>query len=102
MTKSRKQSRKYNTLTKMTETALPVVGDSLKTVGYTAKGVIVKAAPLVENGASAVYGTLATGFDMGIKGAKTVAKGISKKTRSGRTRKVKRKTRKNKRNKSKH
>jgi hypothetical protein len=98
MTKTRKQSRKYNTLTKMTKTALPVLGKGLKTVGHTAKGVLVKSAPIVENGASAVYGTLATGFDMGIKGAKTVAKGISKKTRSGRKRKNKRKTRKNKRN----
>ena len=98
MTKTRKQTSKFTSLAKMTESALPVVGKGLKTVGYTAKGVIVKSAPLVENGASAVYGSLATGFDMGIKGAKTVAKGISTKTRSGRKRKNKRKTRKNKRN----
>jgi hypothetical protein len=92
MTKTRKQSKKSRTLTKMTNKALPIVGKSLETVGNTAKVVLVKAVPIVENGASAVYGTLATGFDMGIKGAKTVAKGISKKTRSGRTRKNKRKT----------
>lgn len=94
MTKTRKQPRKHNTLTKLN---MPVVGKGLKTVGSTAKGVVVKAAPIVENGASAVYGTLATGFDMGIKGAKTVAKGISNKTRSGRRRKNKRKTRTNSR-----
>ena len=96
MTKSRKHSRKPNTLKKIektTEKVIPVVGKGLKKLGNTAKEVVVKSAPVVEEGVSIVYGTLATGFDMGVKGVKSVAKGISKKKRSKRNRKHLRKTR---------
>jgi hypothetical protein len=96
MTKSRKHSKKHGTLKKImktTEQAIPVIGEGLKTVGNTAKVAVVKSAPVVEKGASIVYGTLATGFDMGVKGAKTVAKGISN-SRSSRRRKHGRKTHK--------
>ena len=78
---------------KTTEKAIPVIGEGLKTVGNTAKVAVVKSAPVLESGASIVYGTLATGFDMGVKGAKTVAKGISN-SRSSRRRKHGRKTHK--------
>ena len=97
MTKSRKHSKgrgkgTFKKMIKTTQKAIPVIGEGLKTVGNTAKVAVVKSAPIVEKGASVVYGTLATGFDMGIKGVKTVAKGVSKK-RSGRRRKTsKRKT----------
>jgi hypothetical protein len=98
MTKSRKHSKSQGTFKKMiktTEKAIPVIGEGLKTVGNTAKVAVVKSAPIVEKGASVVYGTLATGFDMGIKGAKQVAKGVSKRPsrRSSRRRKHGRKTR---------
>ena len=98
MTKSRKHSKgrgkgTFKKMIKTTQKAIPVIGEGLKTVGNTAKVAVVKSAPIVEKGASVVYGTLATGFDMGIKGVKTVAKGVSEK-RSGRRRKTsKRKTR---------
>lgn len=92
MTKSRKNSKKHGTtlkkIMKTTEQAIPVIGEGLKTVGNTAKVAVVKSAPIVEKGASVVYGTLATGFDMGIKGAQTVAKGVSKKRSSRRKRKT--------------
>jgi hypothetical protein len=58
--------------------ALPVVSKGLKTVGNTAKYVAVKSAPVVEKGASVVYGTLAKGLDLGFKGVKTLAKGAKK------------------------
>ena len=96
MAKSRKNSKKHGTLKKImktTEKAIPVIGEGLKTVGNTAKVAVVKSAPVLESGASIVYGTLATGFDMGVKGAKTVAKGISN-SRSSRRRKHGRKTHK--------
>ena len=95
MTKSRKNSKKHGTLKKImktTEKAIPVIGEGLKTVGNTAKVAVVKSAPIVEKGASVVYGTLATGFDMGIKGVKTVAKGVSKKRSSRRRKTSKRRT----------
>ena len=100
MTKSRKHSKgrgkgTFKKMIKTTQKAIPVIGEGLKTVGNTAKVAVVKSAPIVEKGASVVYGTLATGFDMGIKGVKTVAKGVSKK-RSSRRRKHARKTRRHK------
>lgn len=59
--------------------ALPVVGKGLKKVGTAAKDVAVASAPIVEKGVSLVYGTMAKGFDLGVQGVKTVAKGMSKK-----------------------
>jgi hypothetical protein len=93
MAKSR-SSRKsiVKTISKTTEKALPVVDKGLTTVGNTAKTVAVKSIPVVEKGASVVYGTMATGFDLGVKGAKSMAKGVTKKRRSRRHRKVGRKT----------
>ena len=63
---------------------LPVVGKGLKKVGTAAKGVAIKSAPVVEKGVSVVYGTMAKGFDLGIQGVRSVAKGISKRKRSKR------------------
>ena len=82
----------FKKIMKTTERAIPVIGEGLKTVGNTAKVAVVKSAPIVEKGASIVYGTLATGFDMGIKGVKTVAKGVSKRRSSRRRKTSKRKT----------
>ena len=97
MTKSRKHSKgrgkgTFKKMIKTTQKAIPVIGEGLKTVGNTAKVAVVKSAPIVEKGASVVYGTLATGFDMGIKGVKTVAKGVSKRRSSRRRKTSKRKT----------
>jgi hypothetical protein len=62
--------------------ALPVVGKGLKKVGTAAKDIAVKSAPIIENGVSVVYGTMAKGFDLGVQGARSVAKGMSKRKRS--------------------
>jgi hypothetical protein len=78
MTKSRNKSRKSGLLkglNKTTTKAVPMVKSGLKSVGSTVKNVAIKTAPTVEKGLEGVYGTLATGFDMGIKG---VSKGVSK------------------------
>jgi len=86
MAKSRRNRKSiFKTITHTTEQALPVVNKGLKTVGNVAKGVVVTSAPIVENGVSKVYGTMATGFDLGVKGVKTVAKGVSKITKKRRT-----------------
>jgi len=63
---------------KTTDKALPIVNKGLKTVGETAKVVAVKSVPIIEKGVSAVYGTMATGLDLGVKGVKNVAKGLKK------------------------
>ena len=57
---------------------LPVVDKGLTTVGSTAKNVASASIPVIEKGVSAVYGTMATGLDLGVKGAKTIAKGMTK------------------------
>jgi hypothetical protein len=73
-----KKNRKsiIKTIAKTTKSALPVVDKGLQTVGTTAKNVALVSLPVVEKGVSAVYGTMAQGFDLGVKGVKSVAKGV--------------------------
>jgi hypothetical protein len=90
MAKSRNNRKSViKTIKKTTEKALPVVDKGLVTVGKTAKNVAKTSIPVVEKGVSTVYGAMATGFDLGVKGAKTVAKGVTKKRRTKRHRKGK-------------
>ena len=87
------KSRKNNILKSVEKTSskvLPVVDKGLKTVGTTAKDVAKISLPVVEKGVSAVYGTMATGFNLGVKGVKGVsgvAKGMTKSKRSRRHKK---------------
>ena len=85
MTKSRSKSKKsslFKGLKKTTSKAVPMVKNGLKSVGATVKNVAIKSAPTVNKGLEGVYGALATGFDMGIKG---VTKGVSKMTKKSRS-----------------
>jgi hypothetical protein len=86
MAKSRRNARSVmKTIKKTTSRALPVVDNGLKTVGMATKGAIKTSIPIVEKGVSAVYGTMATGFDLGIKGVKKVAKGVKARTMRSRS-----------------
>ena len=85
MGKSRKSSV-MKSIKKTTDQALPVVDKGLKTVGTTAKDVAEASIPIVEKGVSVVYGTMATGLDLGVKGVKSVAKGVKKVTKRKRSR----------------
>jgi hypothetical protein len=93
------KSRKNNILKSVEKTSnkvLPVVDKGLQTVGTTAKDVAKVSLPIVEKGVSAVYGTMATGFNLGVKGVKgvnSVAKGMTKSKRSRRNKKGGKKTR---------
>jgi hypothetical protein len=82
MTKSRKNWKMSN----FEKKAVPIVSNSLHSVGNVAKKVVVNTAPVVEKGISTVYGTLATGFDLGVKGANKFIK-MSKKLRHRKTHK---------------
>jgi len=77
MTKSHKSKKSsiLKGLKKTTSKVVPIVESGLKSVGSTVKTVAIKSAPTVNKGLEGVYGALATGFDMGIKGVK---KGVSK------------------------
>ena len=95
MAKSRKNSI-LKSVQKTSSKVLPVLDKSLQTVGSTAKHVAQNSLPIVENGVSAVYGTMATGFNLGVKGVKGVkgvAKGMTKSKRSRRNKKGGKKTR---------
>ena len=91
-TKSRrnrsKKGRKSTILRKIRNTSrrvIPVVASGVKKIGSTVENVAMKSAPLVNKGLDNIYGTLATGFDMGIKGVKKginmTAKGIRSRRR---------------------
>jgi hypothetical protein len=87
MAKMRKSSKKniLRRIKKSSKKIIPAVESGLKTVGTTAKNVSKKAKPYVEKGISSIYGVLATGFDIGVKGVSKVASNIvSKKTRKHR------------------
>lgn len=90
------KSRKNNILKSVEKTSskvLPVVDKSLKKIGTTSKDVAKNSIPVVEKGVSAVYGTMATGFNLGIKGLGSVAKGMTKSKRTKRHKKGGKKTR---------
>jgi phage-related protein len=67
----------FKTITTTTGKALPVVNNGLNTVGSVAKGVAVKSIPVIQSGVSTVYGTMSNGLDLGVRGVKTVARGIN-------------------------
>jgi hypothetical protein len=73
--RSSKKSSLFKGLKKTTTKAVPMVKSGLKSVGSTVKTVAIKSAPTVNKGLEGIYGALATGFDMGVKG---VSKGVTK------------------------
>ena len=81
-----RSSRKLRTkrllkkLRKQTMRALPVVESGLQKVGKTVEIAAKKSAPVINKGVEGIYGTLATGFDMGVKGLnRTIKKSKSRK-----------------------
>ena len=70
MPKSRKNRKLSSSLLKsMSSNAL---GKGLESVGSTAKKLAVDARPIVERGVSTVYGTLASGVDLGTNVARRI------------------------------
>ena len=70
MSKTRKNRKGFfKKITRTSKKAIPV----LKTVGKTAKVVAVKAVPIVKKGVSKVYDTILSGFDLGVKGVKSLS-----------------------------
>jgi hypothetical protein len=85
MAKSRKsRGSVMKTIKTTANKTLPVVNKGLTTVGSTAKNVADASIPVIEKGVSVVYGTMATGLDLGVKGAKSIAKGVNKARKSRR------------------
>ena len=83
MAKSHKHKQSImKSIYKTADKTLPVVDKGLKKVGTTTKNVVSASIPVIEKGVSVVYGTMATGLDLGVKGAKSITKGLSKSRRS--------------------
>jgi hypothetical protein len=79
------KSRRNSIMKRIDTTAsktLPVVDKGLKTVGTVAKDAAQASIPIVEKGVSAVYGTMATGLDLGVKGLQNVGKKLKFSRRS--------------------
>jgi hypothetical protein len=75
--------RKYiQRITKTSKRVLPIVDKSLTRVGVVAKDLTKKSIPIVEKGVSVIYGTMATGFDLGVKGARGVMNTMTKNKKS--------------------
>jgi hypothetical protein len=70
---------------KNVQKALPVINKNIKNAGVMAKDVAKETLPIVEKGVSAVYGSLATGFNLGVKGAKNVSNKIKSVSRNKRS-----------------
>jgi hypothetical protein len=87
MVKSHGKRNIMKSLRKTTEKTLPFIDKGLQKVGSTTKNLASEAVPIVEKGVSVVYGTMNTGFNLGIKGAKTLAKGVKKATKKNLMRK---------------
>jgi hypothetical protein len=86
----RRGSKLMKTIRRDARKALPVVASGLKTVGSVAKNTAVASVPIAEKGVSTVYGTLAEGFDLGVKGVSKSVKNISKLRNRNRNRKTSR------------
>ena len=72
MSKTRKNRILLKKLKKTSKFVIPVVKTGLKTVG---------------NGVSQIYGTMADGFNLGVKGAKGITNSVSKMRKRNRTKK---------------
>jgi hypothetical protein len=102
MAKTRKNRQGiFKNIKKTTENTLPIVNKGLTKVGTVAKKVVSSSVPLVKKSVSSVYNTLASGFDLGIKGVKQITTKVSNITQSKRKYKGK-KSQKRKSQKRKH
>lgn len=82
--RSSKNKKYINQITKTSKKLLPIVDKTLSKVGTVAKDLTQKSIPIVEKGASIVYNTMATGFDLGVKGVKNVTNVVNKTTQKKR------------------
>jgi hypothetical protein len=84
--KHRKSSSStMNNIKRTVNNTLPVVDKGIKKIGLSAKSVAKASAPVVEKGVGIVYETMATGLDLGVKGAKKVSSQLSKSKRSSKS-----------------
>ena len=86
MAKSRKNIKSM--VKSFSNKALPIVNTGLKKTGVAAKKVAIASQHILEKGVSTIYGTIASGINLGVK---TISKGIKS------SKKMNKKTKKNRR-----
>jgi hypothetical protein len=92
-----KKSSVYTNIKKTSAKSVPVIRQGLNKIGKTTTKLAVQSVPVIEKGISTIYGTLATGFDIGVEGAKSVARGVNKFTKYNKSKKSKRGNKKTRR-----
>jgi len=101
MRKSRKNRKSVmKSIKHSAKKVLPAVNNGLTKVGKTAKNAAAMSLPVIEKGVATVYGTMATGFNLGLKGTKGIIKGVnnmSKKMHHSKNNKKRSKNKKTKR-----
>lgn len=90
-TKKRRHSLTFRSLNRTSRRVLPVVNNGLQTVGKFTTSAVKTSIPVVTKGVAAVYGSMAKGFNLGVKGAQSAAKRVAQRRRSARRRNASRK-----------
>ena len=90
MRNSRRNKSSNRRRNKTSKALLGSVNSGLTTVANTAKSIGQKSKPMIERGLSGIYGTLATGFNMGMKGVNKGLKTVTFKKQTRKHRKTRR------------
>ena len=82
---SKKRTNFIKNIGRTTKRVLPVVKSGLSTIGQNVKSAATKSEPAIKQGFKSIYGTLATGFNMGLNKLSSVGKSYSKRRSSKRS-----------------
>jgi hypothetical protein len=85
---SKRRSNFIKNIGRTTKRVLPVVKTGLSTIGQNVKSAASNSEPAIKQGFKSIYGTLATGFNMGVNKLSTFGKSSAKRRakRSGKRR----------------
>ncbi len=75
---SKKRTNIIKNIGKTTKRVLPIVKTGLSTIGQNVKVAATKSEPAIKQGFKSIYGTLATGFNMGMNKLSTLGKSSAK------------------------
>jgi hypothetical protein len=82
---SKKRTNFIKNIGRTTKRVLPVVKTGLSTIGENVKYAANKSEPTIKQGFKSIYGTLATGFNMGLNKLSTIGKSSGKRRATRRT-----------------
>jgi hypothetical protein len=75
---SKKRTNFIKNIGRTTKRVLPIVKTGLSTIGQNVKYAANKSEPTIKQGFKSIYGTLATGFNMGLNKLSTLGKSSGK------------------------